>query len=398
MGDNIQELITKYSADKDADTYRRIINELKAAKILWAAVSPYTNNYYIDSENSAPTAYIFTDKESFEDFRDNRSRQTISVNCSENQNEQRMQLFGDLYVQGFERIAVDSGKTSVQIGLFDIIDKPDFSNTPEIKIPVMNPAFVRAADFFFQELGRKKATKAQQNQMFREIYNAKFLIPIDTSKMNTEKKNADSGEIIVKKDSTMSFPILTNAANKQFYPLFTDWNELKKYDKEGKFSGSIVKFDDMKFFAKNANGIVINPFSINITLDSDMLGNIESAATGKPVVQKQTVEKETTVQLGPPRDYPQKMVDEISKYLKTEKNVSAAYLQLMIKDGEQSFLIVVDFVGDKSTLFNGIATVAASYSNGLPLYFIPLSDRFGKSATENVEPFYRRRNGIFKNF
>ncbi len=88
--------------------------------------------------------------------------------------------------------------------------------------------------------------------------------------------------------------------------------------------------------------------------------------------------------------------DEISKYLKTCKNVNAAYLRLMVKDNEQSYLIVVDFSGDKNEIFSGIANAGVPFSNGKYLDFVSLSSDFGKSAVEKVESFYKKKKfGIF---
>ena len=90
------------------------------------------------------------------------------------------------------------------------------------------------------------------------------------------------------------------------------------------------------------------------------------------------------------------MIDEICKYLKTKKNVNAAYLRLMVKDIEQSYLIVVDFSGDKNEVFSGIANAGVPFSNGKYLDFVPLSSSFGKEAVENVIPFYKKKKfGIF---
>lgn len=393
--DTIQELIRRYDADKSPETYRQITERLKSEPTIWAAYSPAAGNYYLNFENGVPSAYIFTEKGFYDVFQDYLMQQNVVVRSMESSAQYRTLFFADLYRSGIERVVVDNGQTFLALDLFDLMEKPDFSDLPEVSRPVMNPELVKTAGWFLQELSAKRATKQMQNDMFRMIYGAKFLLPVDASKMNVEKQ--ENGSAVVKENSIMSIPMLENGAGKHFYPFFTDWNEMMKYDKEHKYSGMIGRFEDMKHFGAQADGIVINPFGVNIALSPDMLKDVEDAGTGKttPKVQEQEVKKDTEVLLGDPKVYPQRMADEIAKYLKTQKNVNAAYLRQMVKDNEKSYLIVVDFTGDHRTVFDGIAGAGVPYAEGMPLDFVPLSEEFGRSAIENVQPFYKKKKGIF---
>ena len=397
--ETIQQIIKKFEATKDKPIYSEIIERIKTEELLLISYMPFTNNYYLGFENDKPACYIFTEKKYYDEYQDYMMQQQIIVKHVENDVEQRMLMFGDLYRSGFELIVIDNGQTHLVISLFDIIDKPDFSDIPEINRPIMNPTLVCAANHFFQGLSTKRVTRDMEAIMFKEIYNAKYLMPLDASKMNMEKTNADNGECVVKEKSIMQFPLITNSDDKSFYPFFTDWNEFRRFDKEQKFSGNIATFEDIKYFIDKADGISINPYGANITLTKDMLNVIESAAEGSlqnTVIKEQVAEKDSKVMLGEPAEYPQKMIDEICKYLKTNKNVNAAYLRLMVKDNEQSYLIVVDFSGDKNEVFSGIANAGVPYSNGKYLDFVPISSSFGKEAVENVIPFYKKKKfGIF---
>lgn len=197
----------------------------------------------------------------------------------------------------------------------------------------------------------------------------------------------------------MQFPLIRNAENKNFYPLFTDWNEFRRFDREQKFSGNIATFNDIKFFITQADGVVINPYGANIILKKEMIDAIENIGKDLPqdrVMKEQVAVKDTKVMLGEPAEYPQEMIDAICKYLKTNKKVTAAYLRLMVKDNVQSYLIVVDFTGDNNEVFPGIADAGTPYSKGKPLDFVPCSSDFGKDAVVNVEPFYKKKKfGIF---
>jgi hypothetical protein len=398
--ETIQQLIKKFDSTKDKQVYSEIIERIKNEELLWISYMPYTNNYYLDFVNGKPTGYIFTEKQYYDEYQDYIMQQQIFVKPVENNVEQRMLMFGDLYRSGFELLVIDNGQTLLVMSLLDVIDKPDFSNIPEISKPIMNPTLVCAANYFFQMLSTKKVTRDMEANMFKEIYNAKYLMPLDASKMNMEKTNADKVEFVVKEKSIMQFPLITNSEGKSIHPFFTDWNEFRRFDKEQKFSGNIATFEDIKYFIDGGDSISINPYGVNITLTKDMLNAIESVAKGgspqNAVIKEQVAEKDTKVMLGEPAEYPKKMIDEICRFLKIKKNVNAAYLRLMVKDNEQSYLIVVDFSGDKNEVFSGIANAGVPFSNGKYLDFVPLSSDFGKGAIENVEPFYKKKKfGIF---
>jgi hypothetical protein len=397
--ESIQQFIKKFDSSKDKQVYTEIIERIKTEELLWLSYSPYTNNFYLDFENGKPACYIFTEKKYYDEYQDYMLQQQIFVKPVEDKVEHRMLMFGDLYRSGFEKLVIDNGQTHLVMSLLDVIDKPDFSDVPEISRPIFNPTLVCAANHFFQGLSTKRVTRDMEENMFKEIYHAKYLMPLDANKMNIEKTNADNGECVVKENSIMQFPLITNSEDKSLYPFFTDWNEFRRFDKEQKFSGNIVTFEDFKYFIDKADGISINPYGVNITLTKDILMVIESVTNGsaqKVVIKEQVTEKDTKVMLGEPAEYPQEMIDAICKYLKTNKNVNFAYLRLMIKDNEQSYLIIVDFSGDKKEVFSGIANAGGPFSNGKFLDFVSLSSSFGKDAVEKVEPFYKKKKfGIF---
>ncbi|WOO38419.1 enhanced serine sensitivity protein SseB [Anaerocolumna sp. AGMB13020] len=395
----IQQLIIQYSKEKSSEVYQTILERLKQQEFLWVARFLQTNNYYLDFVNSRPTAYIFTEKDFYDQYQDYMMQQMIQVTFLENKAADRMSLFGDLYRSGFETIIIDIGQQFLGLSLFDIIEKPDLSEIPEINRPVMNPTLVRTANDFIQKLIRKSASPELEEQLFHEIYQGKYLLAMDASKLRQEKTNEETGECVIKEDSVMSFPLITNADNKHFYAFFTDWTELRKFDMENKYSGSIMQFEDMKHFIQQADGIVINPFGVNLNLTSNMLDEIEAVVLDKKQpnkMEEQVVKEDTKVLLGEPKDYPQEMVNAISEYLKTCKNVKAVYLKLLIKEEEKSYLLVVDFTGEKEQLFSNIAKIALPFAGGMYIDFVPYADSFGKSAVKDSSPFYKKRLWPFR--
>lgn len=271
----IQDLIQRHiSGDKKIQNL--LLERLKTDEPIWAVTCSYTKNYWLEFVGTVPSTLLFTEKRFFEDFQQKCKEQGIEVSCEENSAEERMRLLGDFYRSGFEGLIIDKGQPAVHLSLFALMKKPDFSKLPEIQRPVMNPSLVRAANQFFQLLNQKKATLEHQNNLFREIYNAQFLMAMDASDVDLEQKDSKSGKAIIKEGTSFALPTISNSENQHFYPVFTDWNELRKYDPEQKYNGMLVKLEDIKHFIQQSDGAVINPYGANIVLSEERIKEIEA--------------------------------------------------------------------------------------------------------------------------
>lgn len=265
----------------------------------------------------------------------------------------------------------------------------------DINKPVTNPELVEAINAIAEN-----NTKENQDRVINEVMKAHFLSPVIISP--TPESSGNNGETVLKENTKINFSIIENTANQHYFLAFTDWDELRKWHVNENQQTLILTFDDLAAMVLdekgNSDGFVINPFGGNITFNKNMVTSLkeEKERRARGGVVEQVVKKDTTVQLGQPRIYPDEMVKAISNYMKNQKNVKAAYLQLMIKEGEQSYLIIVDFTGDKREIFDGIANTAMSYLNGMFIDLVPYDSDFGRNATRNVEPFYKKKKfGLF---
>ena len=153
----------------------------------------------------------------------------------------------------------------------------------------------------------------------------------------------------------------------------------------------VVGFEELKYFSEQNNGVVINPFGFNLILDKNMINVIESFVKGNQDVniQRMKLQKDTKVMLGEPKEKPTELIESISKCLEKHNEVKSAYLKLMVKDNVESWLLIIDFEGEKNALFGDIAKSALAYSKGKNIDFIKLGSEFSKNAVKNVEPFYK---------
>ena len=103
------------------------------------------------------------------------------------------------------------------------------------------------------------------------------------------------------------------------------------------------------------------------------------------------------MQIGDPAEYTVEMAEAIKRYAEKNKGIRAIWLKLMIKEGEKSYLLIVD-ADDAPAFFNGIGEAAKSHiGKGMFLDMVPYNSEFGRKAAAG-KPFYKRSKGIFDIF
>lgn len=265
---------------------------------------------------------------------------------------------------------------------------------PQQRVDVNQPVFNPRLKGLLAAARLKRAQESIKditNLIFEEIATqAHFLSVIELSE---EPVANGDGTATFQKDSLMRIPMISTQDDKHFYPVFTDWEEIRKWTNCPSNKTMILDFDSyagMVLKDDKTEGIAINPFGADFILDRK---TIEHIKTRKEIITKgvseQKVEKDTQVTLGEPKDYPTEMVEAIKAYLNGETDVKRAWLRLMYRSGEYSYLVVVDFEGDRNTVFGKIADAARPHLENMYIDMIPFSDDFGKQAVEGVEPFYQ---------
>lgn len=252
----------------------------------------------------------------------------------------------------------------------------------DVNKPVTNLELVRIMNKFLNE-------RSAENEidLIDRITQAQFLSPII---MDGEIQNGT-----IKASATISFKMLTNNSNEPFFMAFTDWEELSKWSKE-KEETLISTYEDLKSMvekdAQRVKGFVINPYGQNIVITPELMQYFSQ------IKSEIVIKKDTKIMLGQPANYPHEMVNALSKFFTEHREVESAYLFLAHKEDDEkpNLLFVIDFTGEKTSLFPQIAAVAQNYL-GKDEYIdlIPMNTSFGKDATKNTKPFYKKKNWSF---
>lgn len=78
--------------------------------------------------------------------------------------------------------------------------------------------------------------------------------------------------------------------------------------------------------------------------------------------------------------------------------MNAIHLKLMVNGDEKSYLLIVDFNGDRNEVFGLLANAGKPFlPEGMYLDIVPISDNSWKKVADN-KPFYRKSCSVNRKF
>lgn len=168
----------------------------------------------------------------------------------------RLSFFTGLFPMGVNCIVVDRGlEGEIAIQLDELITRPKDEELPEGKVRVENPELVLTAAYFMQEM--RKPKKPEMTDALKE--------------MNEEMlAHYQEGRYIVTVQADKGIPILRQKDGKVYQPIFTDVQEVKKFQNLNKgveLKTAVVEGTRIpEILSPEAIGVAINPFGVNLQL------------------------------------------------------------------------------------------------------------------------------------
>lgn len=136
----------------------------------------------------------------------------------------------------------------VSISASALVQKPDYSNLPEIQVPVMNPDLVR----WMLLMGQLDSPTTEDEEVIYKLYykffseampKAKFLIPLDAAS-EFKDESQEGSSFVLEKDSSFNIPVKEGKDGRNSVPVFTDWKRLRMVFDE-KWNGMIEEAGGM---------------------------------------------------------------------------------------------------------------------------------------------------------
>lgn len=120
---------------------------------------------------------------------------------------------------------------------------------------------------------REDASKENTVKMLNEVVRAKLLAPVTLDREPVTE--GEDGQVVLEKDTTVSFELIKATNGDLYYPVFTHGEELRKCSSEQNQRSMIVNFEDLANMilgqGKAVRGFTINPMGDNLCFTSEMI-------------------------------------------------------------------------------------------------------------------------------
>ena len=266
--------------------------------------------------------------------------------------------------------------------------KVENSKVPAEKIK--NPELVKAI-----EKMQAEGSKQNIDAMITQVVKARFILPANVRQI--PNAHTQNGQTVMGQSTQVQFRLLENNQTKQkFFGVFTDIDEMNKWNGTVGSHKVVTDFDSLAGMVmdpkSNTEGFVINAFGKSVTFPKPMVISIKQQFDYMRR-EKNTIANGAQVKVGEPEEYPIDLMAALINHLSTEPQVNAAYLRMIEQDGKKGYFIVVDFLGDMNSTFEGIADVAKPFiDDEEALTLMPFTMEFARNAVKGIEPFYVKQS------
>lgn len=256
-----------------ANEYKEQILKIQKLEPMYVAFSQGTKHPFVicDEESYNDQIWTFENEEQAKEFVKQKFEETkdmlIYVKVPNNQ---LLLFFSNQYLLGVNEVVFVEKTRQTKIPLEQIVVKPDYSKLPPQKRPLLNPQMQLTGIYFMQELYKRKPNNEKpqlrelEEEMAANLVRSRFLIASEKIDKNgpADAKN-------------LRIPYVKNKEDKTFLPLFTDPQEFSRFNTEKKFHAGVLEFTNVeKVVGANAEGIVVNPYSLNIVILKEKLPSL----------------------------------------------------------------------------------------------------------------------------
>ncbi len=273
--------------------------------------------------------------------------------------------------------------------------------TPENVFPDLGNAELVAAMNALKE----NENKETQAKLIEKVLTSRFFAPVDVMDADGNLLKG-SGKITVPNNAKFNFKLIQNKKGEQFFTVFTDIEEFRKWNKT-QVNTIVVVFPQIAQLAQTKadqiKGFVINPMGQNIIFTQDAIKNLLEAM--KTVAAQEKARREAAenpnatpqvkLMFGKPKNIPDAVLGAFRKKLAKTPEVKTAYF-CMMKQGEQEFyLFTLDIDADNETcrdIGDSLCESAKMFLTKFPIMAAPVNSPFGEGARKVSEPFYDKAN------
>ena len=245
-----------------------LIRKIQTQKEVFTVLSRATRLPFVicDPETFNDQVWIFEEKEMLEETVKPLTEKKNPVAAIRVDNQSFLSFYTVLYTLGVNSIVYYEKEKKTELELEEVVKKPDFSSLPEEKRPLLNPQLQLSGIYFMQELRRgvemeeKENLRELEEETAANLVKSRYLVAVNKPEEGQDPKN-------------VQFPYIKTQNGDIYQPIFSDAEEFRKFNKEKKFTGMLVTFENLeKVIIPVAKGVAVNPQGFNLVLPKEKIG------------------------------------------------------------------------------------------------------------------------------
>ena len=246
------------AAERITEEEKKVLVKLRNAEAIYVLTSDFTRMPFVecDEETFDDEVFLYFEEEDAKREAQRRIQNGEMMHIVKVMNQFLLSFYTGLYPMGVNCLVTDKGLDSEKaVQLEHLVVRRKDAAEQEGKTVVENAELHLTALYFVQKLRSQKEPKmTEELQELNEEMMAHYI----------------RGRYIVALTENNAVPILKQKDGRVLQPIFTDIQEFMKFqsvNKEDKFKTAVVEVDKIsELAAKEAFGITVNPFGVNLVL------------------------------------------------------------------------------------------------------------------------------------
>ncbi len=249
-----------------------LIRSIQKKEEMIVAYCAFTNMPFVicDPETYNDQIWIFDTEAQLQEFAKPYTEKKILLRGIKYPNNRFLPFFSMLFTIGVNELVFVSEGGKELLELEELVRRPDFSKLPKEKQPIINAELQLTGLYFMQEASRpipneEKNLKDLEEELAANLVKARYIVPIEL----LEGPESDAEKL---KNRQYRLPILKNKNGDVLQPLFTDPNELAKFNRENKFKALAIPFANLsKLMIPESKGYLLNPAGFHIAMPKELI-------------------------------------------------------------------------------------------------------------------------------
>ncbi|MEZ3486815.1 MAG: SseB family protein [Lachnospiraceae bacterium] len=236
-----------------ADMKTVTLERLRTSEAVFVLLSDSTRLPYVECDSGTfdDQILLFYEEEDAKRAATGLVRDKTAVRVARIENKNFLSFYTSLFTLGVNCIVINDGTARrVSVQLNELIRREGPDKLPKGQVRVENPELHLTAIYFVQELRKNQGRKMTEE--LKELYEEMLA-------------HFGKGRYIVAVGQDQGIPALKGKEGQVYQPLFTDFLEFQKFNRENLFRAMVVEADKItKLLSKESSGVVINPLGVNV--------------------------------------------------------------------------------------------------------------------------------------